>query len=78
MSSIANIFRRQKPKNPNASFDRATRDILRRRPNRIVRSEERMMLLGDTRGAYLLVNPFTMQTRFSRKRITLRDGHIGS
>ena len=78
MSSIANIFRKQKPKDPNAPFDRAARDALRRRPIRITLSEDRLMLLGDSRGAHLLVNPFTMQTRFSRKRIILRTGHIGS
>ena len=78
MSSIANIFRKQKPVDKNAPFDRAARAALRRRPIRITLSEDRLMLLGDSRGAYLLVNPFTMQTRFSRKRIILRNGHIGS
>ena len=61
MSSIANIFRKKKPVDKNAPFDRAARDALRRRPAFITQSEDRLMLVGDSRGRHILINPIDMR-----------------
>ena len=63
MVRIANIFRRAKKAGyiPYPPFDRATRDNLHRRYEMVLPSDARCMLIGDSRGVHMIVEPSTMR-----------------